>query len=292
MVPKAPDAELKKDSNPLVEAIYNYQLIHIEGYVVHVDMVSQNEITYKLTQESIDALIEYHREIYSADMAASTWEWSEKDVQLKKLQDEFVQSVNRYVFRTHVRALEGLEDDGAGELLEGRSDEVKTAINHLFQPLMPPPPRIVDVVHPYGAVQQVEGQGSWWQPGPSLPPPASSASPAGPEMTPTPLEPWRVLGSTPSPTVTSGTESNSPWSTSGIQDTHIPSPTTTYGQPFGQSYTTSTQTFSSGQTMAPIPALPLPSTLISQSCGPSQFAFDTLGGFGNSSMAAQYPIQI
>ena len=294
MVPKAPDADLRKDSNPLVEAIFNYQLIHVEAYVVHVDMVSQNEIAYKLTQESIDALIEYHRDIYSADAAASTWDWSEKETQLKKLQDDFVQAVNRFVYRTHVRALEGLEDDGAGELLEGRSDEVKTAINNLFQPLLPPPPRIVDVVHPYGAVQQIDGQAGWWQPTGALPLPTSSASPvAQPEMHSAPLEPWRMLGSTPSPTVTTGAESHSPWSAPGLQETHVPSPATTYSQPFSQAYSTAAQTYTTAQTMAPIPSLPLPSTLISQ-CGPSAstFGFDGLSGFGSAGMSTQYPIQI
>ena len=294
MVPKAPDAELKKDPNPLVEAIFNYQLIHIEAYVVHVDMVSQNEIAYKLTQETIDALIEYHNDIYSADVAASTWDWSEKDVELKRLQEDFVQAVNRFVYRTHVRALEGLEDDGAGELLQGRSDQVKTAINNLFQPLLPPPPRIVDVVHPYGAVQQMEGQAGWWQPAAALPPPATSASSAGQEMaTAPPMEPWRVLGSTPSPTMTTGAEATSPWSSAGLQETHIPSPATTYSQPFTEAYSTAAQAHTTAQAMAPIPSLPLPSTLISQQCGPSasSFGFDGMGAFGNAGMT-QYPIQI
>ena len=288
MVPKAPETELKKDSNPLVEAIFNYQLIHIEAYVVHVDMVSQNEIAYKLTQETIDALVEYHKDIFSVDAAASTWEWSEKDVQLKKLQEDFVQAVNRFVYRTHVRALEGLEDDGAGELLEGRSNDVKDAINNLFQPLLPPPPRIVDVVHPYGAMHQMEGQSSWWQP--PGPPPATSASPVGPEMTSAPMEPWRVLGSTPSPTATTGADSTSSWSSAGLQETHMPSPETS----IPQLYSSATQDFSSAQTMAPIPSLPLPSTLISQQCGASAnaFGFESMGGFGTPGMATQYPIHI
>lgn len=287
MVPKAPDTELKKDSNPLVEAIFNYQLIHVEAYVVHVDMVSQNEIAYKLTQETIDSLIEYHKDIWSVDAAASWWDWSEKDVQLRKLQEDFVQAVNRFVYRTHVRALEGLEDDGAGELLEGRSDEVKTAINNLFQPLVPPPPRIVDVVHPYGAAHQLEGQASWWQP--TAPATTSSTSPVGPDMISAPMEPWRVLGSTPSPTVTAGAESTSSWSSAGLQETHVPSPTAS----LPPSYSTSNQTYSAAQTMAPIPSLPLPSTLISQ-CGASAntFGFDGISGFGPTSMATQYPIPI
>jgi hypothetical protein len=32
MLPKAADTELRKDSNPLMEALHNYQLVHVEAY--------------------------------------------------------------------------------------------------------------------------------------------------------------------------------------------------------------------------------------------------------------------
>lgn len=283
MLPKAPDSELKKDDNPLVEAIFNYQLIHVEAYVVHIDMVSQNEVAFKLTQDTIDALVEYHKDIYSVDAAASTWNWSEKDMQVKKLHDDFVQAINRYVYRTHVRALEGLEDDGAGEMLEGRSQEVKSAIMGLFLPLLPPPPRMVNVVDPYSAPHMLEAPNQWW-----LSPPVSSCDPA---MS-APMEPWRVLGSTPSPTTTSGADSTTSWSSIGFDDSHMPSPSPPFSQP-QQPYTTAEHYFSSPQTMAPIMPLPLPSAL-AQQCGVSAGAFGGFDGFGwgSNSMASPYAIQI
>ncbi|CAN9338664.1 unnamed protein product [Alternaria alternata] len=143
MVSKAPDSELCKDSNPLVEALFNYQLIYIEAYIVYVDMVSRHEVAFKLTPETIEVLIEYHKDIYSVDVSASTWEWAEKEQQLKKLQDEFFQAVHGYVFRTGVKVLEGLENNGTGELFERRSEDAKKAIEAFFFSLCPPPPMIV-----------------------------------------------------------------------------------------------------------------------------------------------------
>jgi hypothetical protein len=143
MVSKAPDSELCKDSNPLVEALFNYQLIYIEAYIVYVDMVSRHEVAFKLTPETIEVLIEYHKDIYSVDVSASTWEWAEKEQQLKKLQDGFFQAVHGYVFRTGVKVLEGLENNGTGELFERRSEDVKKAIEAFFFSLCPPPPMIV-----------------------------------------------------------------------------------------------------------------------------------------------------
>ncbi|UKZ54966.1 hypothetical protein TrVGV298_008781 [Trichoderma virens] len=143
MFPKLPQAEMPEDP---MENLFSHQLIHIEAYIVHVDMVLRNEVAYKLTVETIDALVEYHKEIHCVDAKANTYDWSEKEQQCKKLHEDFVQAINKYVFRTHVSALEGLEEEGAGELLNGKSEEVKASLMNLMKPLLPPPPRVVEVI--------------------------------------------------------------------------------------------------------------------------------------------------
>ena len=220
MLPKQPDSELRRDPNPLVEALFNYQLIHVEAYVVHVDMVSQHEVAFKLTPESIEALIEYHKDIYSIDVSANTWVWPEKEAQLKKMQEEFVQAANKFVFRTGVRALEGLEEDGAGELLDGRSEDGKNQIMNLFLPLLPPPPRIVDVIHPAPFLPNNAMHGTWWAPQQSLAP------------HPQPTDSWKVLPSTPSPTACSDNQSNTFCHDMSMSHVQLPlSPTPSFSQP-------------------------------------------------------------
>ncbi|KAK8211596.1 hypothetical protein M8818_003251 [Zalaria obscura] len=276
MFNKAPADELRKDSNPLVEALYNHQVIHIEAYVVHVDMVSQNEVAFKLTSETIDALIEYHKDIYSPDLATSTYSWPEKDSQLKTIQEEFVQAVNRFVFRTGVRALEGLEEDGAGELLDGRSGDVKNAIMNMFLPLLPPPPRIVDVIHPAPIAQNHVMTGNWWQPTQLLAP------------HPHPVDSWRVLPSTPSPTTTSCSDqhSNTFWSSMGLDAVQLPSPTPSFSQP---AYSSASQFYSSPQAVSALPSLQLPSASLPQHCGTSMTnsGFDDFG-WSYTSFTPQY----
>jgi len=82
MLPKAPDSELRKDPKPLIEAIFNYQLVHLEAYIVHVDRVLRNEVAYKLTPDTIESLIDYHEDIHcvqrrrlqvSKSSTPSTW---------------------------------------------------------------------------------------------------------------------------------------------------------------------------------------------------------------------------
>jgi hypothetical protein len=272
MLPKAPESELRKDPNPLIEALFNYQLLHIEAYVVHVDMVSQNEVVFKLTPETIDSLVDYHKEIYSVDTAANTWSWSEKDQQLKKLQEEFVQTVNRFVFRTNALALEGMEEDGAGELLCGRSDEVRTAIMNLFVPLLPPPPRIVDIVRPTPLLPSSTGTENWW--------PSQHLH----AMHPAPVESWKVIPSSPSP-VSSCDSHHNMWAGVGMHEIGLPSPTPSFSQPYSSAPTYSSAPYSAPQyysapaystptSMSSIPQLPLPS-MLTQPCSTA-----SMGSFG------------
>jgi hypothetical protein len=225
--------------------------------------VSQHEVAFKLTTETIDALVEYHKEIYSVDVSANTWSWAEKEVQLKKLQEEFVQAINRFVFRTGVRALEGLEEDGAGELLDGRSDDVKNAIRDLFQPLLPPPPRIVDVVRPAPLLPSSTNAGNWWSTA-SLAPPVTA-----------PVDSWRVLPSTPSPTIVPCTEPQQTFWTSMSMDAQLPSPAPSFSQPYCTSGPYLSPPPSTASVSASVSPLPFPSSL-AQQCGSSA----ATGGFG------------
>ncbi|SPO02762.1 uncharacterized protein DNG_05437 [Cephalotrichum gorgonifer] len=249
MLPKAPESELRKDSNPLVEALFNYQLLHIEAYIVHVDMVLRNEVAFKLTADSIEALVEFHKDIFCTDAKANTFDWPEKEKQCKILHEEFVQAINKFVFRVHVSALEGLEDGGTGELLCGKSEEVKNAIDAMMKPLPPPPPKIVEPMRhaPPLLPNSPVSAPMWGQPAPATSLPAVDA--------------WRVLPSSPGVVSTSMDSSNTIWASMSMVDmTQTPA----YSPPFtsaGMFY--STPQVTAGMTAA----LPLPSMLAPVQCG-------------------------
>ncbi|KAK4149215.1 hypothetical protein C8A00DRAFT_19073 [Chaetomidium leptoderma] len=266
-LPKAPESELTKDpNNPLIEAINNYQFTYLEAYIVHVDMVLRNEVAYKLTPETIESLIEYHKDVHCVDAKANTYDWSEKEQQCKKLHENFVQAINKFVYRTHVSALEGLEEDGVGELLGGRSEEVKNNIMGLLKPLLPPPPRIVDVVRQPPLLPSSPAGAVIW-----------SQSPPPPTM-PAPVESWKILPSSPGVASTSADSNASLWATIGMSEVQLPSPPPTYSQPaFSQPYSTAGLYYSSPVVTAPIPSLPLPSMLAPQ-CGISM-GYNSFGGW-------------
>ena len=228
----------------------------LPGREIH--LVLENEGAFKLTAESIEALVDYHKDIYCLDMAASTHDWAEKEQQVRTMHQDFLQAVNKFVYRAHAQALEGLEEDGAGELLCGRSEDVKNAIMALFLPLLPPPPpRPVEVVRPPVLLPSSPSPNKWW-----------SQSMLMPTQTITTDDPWKMM--------TSSAESTSSlWASMPLTDAPMQSPTPAYSEP---AFCTSADFYAAALTMAPIPhlPLPLPSLLTQQQCSTST----GFGGFG------------
>lgn len=266
IVPKTPESEEINREVTIGHPMFNHQLLHVEAYVVHVDMVSQHEIAFKLTPETIESLVDYHKEVFSVDTAAATWNWPEKEIQLKKLQEEFVQAANKFIFRASAHVLEGMEEEGAGELLCGRSEDAKAAILGLFVPLLPPPPRIVDVVRPAPLLPSSTGpEDDWWN------------SPV--QHTPTPplpMDTWNTAASSPSTTNSADNSQQNMWANIGMSEMELPSPVLSNVQPFSTESYSAPQFYSSPTTVTDIPTFLMPSMLVQQQCS----AAATLGGFG------------
>ena len=277
-IPRAPESELVKDSNPLIEGLFNYQMLFVEAYVVHVDLVSQNEVAFKLTPDTITSLVDYHRDTWCVDAKANTHNWSEKESQLKKLQDDFYQAAHKFVYRTNAMALEGLEEDGAGELLCGRAEEVKSAIMGMFLPLLPPPPRPVETVRATPILPSSVGVENWWQP--TLPSNYVSST----------ADSWKYASN--DPVYTSADSGSGMWANMDLSDFQLPSemsPTSTYSEsytsttpsppqfyslPVTSTAFTSEPMVSEPVTTAPLSApmsqgLEVPPALVQQQCSPS-----------------------
>ena len=255
MVPRAPAASLTPSSNPLIAALHHHQILHIDAYVVHIDMVSQHEVSFKLTPAAIALLTAHHADVFTPDTAAATPAWPDKPAHLARLRADFVSAVNRFVFRTGVRALEGLEDDGAGELLDGRAATAKAALEKLFVPLEPPPPP---------------------------PPPQPLASSPLDSLSlplPPPVDFWKVLPSTPSPTGTARSDPH-PLLWTHLSAAQLPSPTPSFSPPAVYA-STPMDYASTPMDLLPEPAWPLDMSLPALpalQCGSG--SDDVMGGMG------------
>jgi hypothetical protein len=132
----------------------------------------------------------------------------------------------------------------------------------LFLPLLPPPPRIVDMVRPPTLLPSSPAGANWW------------SQPTMPVTTAAPVDPWRVVPSSPNATTAADTQSL--WASMGLNEIQLPSPTPSFSQP----YTTAGLFYSAPQVSCPIPALPLPSMLAQQHCGVGMGMGMGYGGFG------------
>jgi hypothetical protein len=68
-------------NSDIVNEVYQYWIIHVTAYIVHIDLQLRNEVIFRLTPESIDYLTKYHNEI-PLDIS----HLSEKGYQIRKSQ--------------------------------------------------------------------------------------------------------------------------------------------------------------------------------------------------------------
>ncbi|ELQ44051.1 hypothetical protein OOU_Y34scaffold00105g3, partial [Pyricularia oryzae Y34] len=93
----------KSESDPefyLVDIEAN--VVDIEANVVLVD-IPCDEVVFKLTSNTTDALIKYYQDVYCVD--------AEEKEQHKRLREDFIEAINRYTFRMPAVVLDGLEKD-------------------------------------------------------------------------------------------------------------------------------------------------------------------------------------
>lgn len=104
----------------------------IRGYVVHVDLVLNNEIVFKLTPQTIDALIKHHQE-FDGDCGLD--DGGIPDGAQEKTATThcgFGLAVNRFVCGVDARALNRMRSDGSGEVHRSMGIAVRRAIAALF----------------------------------------------------------------------------------------------------------------------------------------------------------------
>ncbi|KAI6479812.1 hypothetical protein MCOR11_011738 [Pyricularia oryzae] len=121
----------KSESDP------EFYLVDIETNIVLVD-IPCDEVVFKLTSNTTDALIKYYQDVYCVDA-------KEKEQHKRQLKD-FIEAINRYTFRMPAVVLDGLEKDGAGEPLSGQSRNFKTRILNLMERLSPSPFKEVEPI--------------------------------------------------------------------------------------------------------------------------------------------------
>lgn len=128
-IPGAPDAST-------ADAYHENAYIDINAHVTHVTYISypaqaevaiSNGVAYKLTQATIDCLVEcFQRDI----------DRHGRKLQCAKLFQDFVQAINAFVHHADVSILKSLNAHGGGKFPRRESEKVKLKLKYLMQPLI------------------------------------------------------------------------------------------------------------------------------------------------------------
>jgi hypothetical protein len=135
MLPAAPDDGFLDDPESPVEAPIAEEIIHIRGKVIYVDLVYCQEVCFKLTDETIEALLCYHDKVHCTNLRTNGFTYNDIDARLEKAKNDYHRAIHAFVFRTDMEWLREMQCDGSGELSFGLPEEAKRAIMALFKPL-------------------------------------------------------------------------------------------------------------------------------------------------------------
>lgn len=98
------------------------EVIEIEAFIVSVDTKMRNEVIFKLTYDTIQSLITFHRDHFSVNMGPSA----------QNLLGDFTQAVNKVVLIVESTVLKGLNLTGGGTFSVKEAEIVETKIVGLF----------------------------------------------------------------------------------------------------------------------------------------------------------------
>lgn len=112
-------------------------IAHVLGTIVYADLAFSHQVCFKLNDETVTALLDYHDSVHSTAMTAKWTNDREATAATLQVQERSRQAIHDFVFYTGKGCLEETGADGSGELCRTGPEEVKSAILALFQRFPP-----------------------------------------------------------------------------------------------------------------------------------------------------------
>lgn len=104
MLLAAPDVKPLEHSDLSVKAPTESRVIHIRGKVLYVDLVECQEVCFKLTDETIEALLDYYDEVHCANLSGITY--NDIEARLEKAKNEYHRAIHAFVLRIKKQCLQ------------------------------------------------------------------------------------------------------------------------------------------------------------------------------------------
>jgi hypothetical protein len=127
MVSGSRNAQPNQFSNPWTD-------IQIQATVLCIDSIQSQQMCFKLTAGTVEALIEHHRNVCCDNVKAYSYANTATEADVKALMEPFGLAIKGFVFWTETGCLEKMKEDGSGELTTRHSTQAKPAILKLLEP--------------------------------------------------------------------------------------------------------------------------------------------------------------
>lgn len=124
-----------RQSTQPIAGLGDWELLQIRAKVLCVDFVESQQVRFKLTASTIEAITEYHRDRCRNNLGAHSSYGVDEGAEIEVLTSAFEQAISGLTFGTGTDCLEDIQGDGSGELPPPDSSKVKSAILKLFEPL-------------------------------------------------------------------------------------------------------------------------------------------------------------
>jgi hypothetical protein len=108
--------------------------IHIQAKVLHIDFVQSQQVCFKLTIDTIDALKKHYRALCHGSFEAQFRGNVKVEEDVKILMDNFDRAIDHFVHHVDTVCLGRMRKDGSGELTTQHSTTVKSTVLELFGP--------------------------------------------------------------------------------------------------------------------------------------------------------------
>jgi hypothetical protein len=113
----------------------SWAVIQIQARVLCIDFIQSQGICFKLTTDTIEALMDHLQSVYRDHVKVHLFGNAAREERMEASVRAFEEAIKGFVFWTETACLEGMEEDGSGELTSRHSTEVKSAILKLLEPI-------------------------------------------------------------------------------------------------------------------------------------------------------------
>lgn len=133
-----PTMQPTRDRESKIHATGRYEMIKVTAYVVYVDILTRHEIAFKVLPDTRDQLVRMHRMMcFAYDTTVACDAVFDDIAYSSSRNDQFARAMETCIFYASVPALEAMDFQGSGELLNADQIGARNAILDIMFRFLP-----------------------------------------------------------------------------------------------------------------------------------------------------------